>query len=101
MGKRALTVIEEGVIGGMAASDDYCREFPFLQQVRQWVATSSAGCQTCGSANTDRAEVFTAAKRAIAGLADDRLDVLKRMLNSEKVEITYRTASNSIQTVTR
>lgn len=85
--RKALVIVEDGILAVMAASAAYTREFPFLKGL-----TSKAGkpaCGKCGSSNRDVSQLFRQAKATIGSLPSERKRKLKEMLGAERVRVTY------------
>lgn len=76
----------------MANNAAFTKEFPFLKAVKS--APKKKGCGTCGASNRRRARAFTEIKQRLAGLAGDKKQILKKLLNTERVRLIYRRADN-------
>ena len=93
---RKMVIIEEGTLAGMAANDTFLKEFPILAKIKG--ATVPTGCGGCGArSNAARGQLFTEVKQSLAGMADDRRRLLKRMLNADKVRLTYKSGTRTLQ----
>ena len=92
--RRKLVVIEEGTLTSMATNAAFLAEFPFLASLAQ--RTKKKGCGGCGRAGQERAQLFGAAKAALAGMASEKKRRLKEMLNAQQIQITYKAANNRV-----
>ena len=94
---KKLVIIEEAMLVSMARSANFIKEFPFLREALS-VEPTGGGCGGCGHAsNTQRASVLTTIKQNLAGMADDRKQLLKRLLNTQKIRLTYRQGRQIVQ----
>jgi hypothetical protein len=89
-----LYVIQNGTLQSMAANERFTREFPFLTSLRS-LAPAKPGCGTCGGGGSPKAAAdaaYAAALRTIAGLASDKKQRLKALLDAKQVRLFYRAA---------
>ena len=97
---RKLVVIEEGLIYSMASTERFLSEFPVLRQAQTLIAAPVApkgGCGGCKGDNLNRRdETIMRVKMGLAGMPDDRRRLLAKMLNTERLRISYRQASRTV-----
>lgn len=72
----------------MAHSQVFLNEFPFLSSLRN-LPEPKAGCAPCGAGNAEKRRVLASAKMAIAALSPGKKQMLKKMLNAEKIRLIY------------
>ena len=87
---KKLTILEEGLIVGLSNNSQYLNAFPFLNAVRRLTNARRGGCGKCGTAAKERGQIMQSAKQAIVALSEDKKRELKRMLNTEKIQVKYR-----------
>ena len=93
---KKLVILEEGLIIGLSNNAQYVKAFPFLQVVQKLTNARTGGCGKCGTASRDRGKVLQSAKQAITALSNDKKSELKRLLNTEKIQIKYRTGQKIV-----
>jgi|TARA_R110000824_G_scaffold347671_1_gene534414 hypothetical protein len=93
---KKLVILEEGLIIGLSNNAQYVKAFPFLHTVQKLTNARRGGCGKCGTASKQRAQVLQSAKHAIVALGADKKKELKRLLNTEKVQIKYRSGQKIV-----
>jgi hypothetical protein len=93
---KKLVILEEGLIIGLSNNTQYVKAFPFLLTVQKLTNARRGGCGKCGAASKERAQVLQGAKHAIVGLGEDKKRELKRLLNTEKIQIKYRSGQKIV-----
>ena len=97
---RKVVVIERGVLTSMANDQKFLREFPFLSKLRGLLKAEAVGsCNTCssGRANSSRVELLQSVKQTIARMGGARLNVMKKLLNTRRIQITYTQGKRIMQ----
>ena len=79
-----------------ANNTQYVNAFPFLNTVQKLTNARRGGCGKCGTASKQRAQVLQSAKHAIVALSEDKKRELKRLLNTEKIQIKYRSGQKIV-----
>lgn len=92
---RKLVVIEDSVVLSMAQNQSYLAHFPFLAGLTA-AAKKKGGCGGCGSGNKDRGLVLNAAKATIAGMSKEKKQQLLKLLNAEKIRVSYNDGARTI-----
>lgn len=87
---KKLVILEEGLIVGLSNNAQYVTAFPFLNAVKKLTNARRGGCGKCGTAAKERSTIMQSAKQAIIALGSDKKKELKRLLNTEKIQIKYR-----------
>jgi hypothetical protein len=82
-----LVVVQNDHLTNWATSDKFLKEFPFLRQLQTALKARGRGC--CGQKDKNRADALNKAKTNVAGLSSDKKRILKRLLNADKVRISY------------
>ena len=93
---KKLIILEEGLIVGLSNNSQYVNAFPFLNAVKKLTNALRGGCGKCGTAAKERASIMQSAKQAIVALSVDKKRELKRLLNTEKIQIKYRTGQKVV-----
>lgn len=93
---KKLVILEEGLIIGLSNNTQYVKAFPFLHTVQKLTNARRGGCGKCGTASKQRAQVLQSAKHAIVALGEDKKRELKRLLNTEKIQIKYRSGQKIV-----
>lgn len=98
---KKLVVLEEATLIGLANQQTFLKEFPFLNLLKSLAsATTRGSCNTCGAnraRSQQRASTVLTAKQTIAGMGDDQKRKLKRLLNTEKVRVTFKQGAKIVQ----
>lgn len=98
---RPLVHLEDGVLTGMAVSDAFVREFPFLRNLAATLKALPSKCSACArsKAARDRAHALLTARAAIAGLPAERKRRLKELLGARQVRLRYVVAAGNARKV--
>lgn len=96
--KHKLKVIEDSTLTAMANNQRFLSVFPFLKSLQK--TPKKPKCGRCGSKNNRRANAYTSAKRALAGMGPVQKRKLKELLNAEKVRIIFRNERNKASELT-
>lgn len=94
---RALVEITDGVIASMAGSSAFVTEFPFLKGIP---AMPVRRCNVCQKKLAAAKDMYEAAKAAVGGMASDRKQKLKSMLNAVRGRVKYKAAGGREITLT-
>lgn len=92
-------VIEDGLIANMANTAAYLQAFPFLSEARNAGRHKANGCGRCGGGGPQRNQIFNKIKEQIANLPDDKRKLLKKLLNAEEIQVSYRSGNYSLPPV--
>lgn len=87
--RHKLVMISDGLLASMANDERFRKEFPFIGSLKSAPARRTTGCGGCGGSNQQRAGIFQAAKRAIAGMSSESKQKLKRMLDTRQARVVY------------
>lgn len=99
---RPLVTIEESTILGMLKNQPFLDAFPFLKQLKTNIETLG----DCGSCRRNpatrqklqrRKELLTSARHTFAHLPTPQKSVLKGLLGTRKVRVTYMSGTRRIQ----
>lgn len=90
-----LTVIDDGLLAAMAASDRFTAEFPFLKGLA--VTAKKKNCGRCARRSGSTRDVYLSAKATLASLTGDKKRKLKELLNTRKARVSYLKGRSVVQ----
>jgi len=86
-----LVVVGDELLIKLAGKPIVVAEFPFLESLK--ALGKGCGCKRKRGGN--EATKIAAAKQALAQLPEAKKNILKKMVNAEKVRISYQTSSGN------
>lgn len=93
--KRRVT-IENNLLSTMAANATFIKEFQFLTRLRDFkVSKKKPGCGGCSANTRQDAQIYNAAKQAIANMSKEKKEKLLKMLNATQISVTFMNGNRS------